>query len=101
MIGAHKSPKFKADFNDHAIYLADHNSDAALKFVDAVEYTLGLIVTQPFMGAKRVFATKTVELRMQPVSKFENYLIFYQPFKEGLLAVRLLHGSRDINGLFE
>jgi len=101
MIGAHKSPRFKADLNDHALYLADHNPDTALKFVDAVEYTIDLIATQPFMGAERVFESVKVELRMHPVSGFDNFLIFYQPFEKGLFAIRLLHGSRDIQAVFE
>jgi len=50
MIGAYKSPRFKADLNNHALYLADHNPDTALKFIDSVEYTVDLIATQPFMG---------------------------------------------------
>ena len=101
MIGAHKSPKYKEDLNRHALYLADHNPDAALKFVDAAEETLDLLATQPNMGAKRLFADGALALRMFPVSEFKRFLIFYRPFDEGVYAIRLLHSARDIEAEFE
>jgi plasmid stabilization system protein ParE len=38
---------------------------------------------------------------MFPVKRHENYLIFYQSTEDELLAVRVLHGARDIAALFE
>lgn len=40
-------------------------------------------------------------MRMFPVKKFDNYLIFYQSTEEEVLVVRVLHGARDIAALFE
>ena len=101
MIGANKSPKYKDDLNRHALYLADHNPDAALRFVDEAEATLSLLATQPHMGVKREFADGVWKLRMFPVSGFKHYLIFYQAFEEGIYAIRLLHSARDIGSVFE
>jgi len=101
LIGVHQRPLFMSDFNDHALYMADHNPSAALKFVDSVDTTLNLIATQPHMGAHRIFAGGAVKLRMLPVTGFKNYLIYYQPFDEGLLAIRLLHASMDSVSVFE
>lgn len=101
LAGVHHRPIFKTDFQNHALYLADHNPSAALKFVDAVDETLALIATQPYMGALRVFAAGAVHLRMVPVAGFKNYLIYYQPLERGLIAIRLLHASMDSLSVFE
>lgn len=101
MIGAHKSPKYKDDLNRHALYLADHNPDAALRFVDAAEETLNLLATQPEMGAKRVFSNRELALRMFPVTDFKRFLIFYKPYEQGVYGIRLLHSARDIEAIFE
>lgn len=56
----------------------------------------------PDMGSTRDFHNPRFSLlRMFPVKKFENYLIFYQSMEEELLIVRVLHGARDIAALFE
>lgn len=99
--GAQKRPLFKLDLNDHALYLADHNAEAALKFVDSVEETLDLIASQPKMGVERLFAGGAVKLRMLAVSGFKNHLIYYQPLAQGLIAIRLLHGAMDSEAVFE
>ena len=31
----------------------------------------------------------------------KNYFIFYMPFEEGVEILRVLHGSRDIESIFE
>jgi toxin ParE1/3/4 len=38
---------------------------------------------------------------MWRVRGFERYLIFYRPTDDGIDVVRVLHGSRDIESLFE
>lgn len=30
-----------------------------------------------------------------------DYFIFYQPFEDGIEILRVLHASRDIEGIFE
>ena len=32
---------------------------------------------------------------------FKRYVIFYQPLQDGIDVVRVLHGARDIESLFE
>lgn len=39
-------------------------------------------------------------LRIWPVKRFEAYLLFYLADDDSVELVRLLHGSRDIDGLF-
>ena len=42
--------------------------------------------------------------RLQPGTRrqvFGNYLIFYRPTQQGIVIVRVLHGSRKIENLFD
>jgi plasmid stabilization system protein ParE len=32
--------------------------------------------------------------------RFEEYLIFYQPFEDSIEILRVVHGSRDLRALF-
>jgi plasmid stabilization system protein ParE len=40
-------------------------------------------------------------LRRWRVRGFENFMIFYHPLSNGIEIVRVLHGARDIESLFE
>jgi toxin ParE1/3/4 len=69
---------------------------------EAVESTCAMLSTMPGIGSARDFRNpRFAGLRMFPIKKFENYLIFYQSTDEELLVVRVLHGARDIAALFE
>jgi hypothetical protein len=61
---------------------------------------LYLLATQPDSGAPfPVRATDLREMRRFPVSGgFEKILLFYFPLKDGIDLVRLVHGSRDLEG---
>ncbi len=48
------------------------------------------------MGRKR--DSLVTSLRSFPVG---NYLIFYCPVNKGIEVIRVLHGARDIQNLFE
>jgi toxin ParE1/3/4 len=39
-------------------------------------------------------------MRRFPVSRFDNYLIFYLPHENGIDVIRVLHGARDLDRLF-
>jgi toxin ParE1/3/4 len=76
--------------------------DAAAKFLDALERDYLKLLRMPGMGAKREFENpRFVDLRSWPVSGFRNYLIFYRRISSGIEIVRVLHGARDIESIFE
>ncbi len=73
-----------------------------MAFFEAVEITCALLSTMPGIGIARDFRNpRFADLRMFPVKKFENYLIFYQSTDEELLVVRIVNGARDIAALCE
>src|ERR687895_375579 len=94
--------KAQEDIYDITYYIAEDNLEAAVAFFEAVESTCALLSTMPGIGSARDFRNpRFAGLRMFPVKKFENFLIFYQSTEEEILIVRVLHGARDIAALFE
>ena len=97
-----KRPIAKIDIVENSVYLAERNPDAAFRFLTAIEETLALIATNPRMGSRRLeHLDKTIQLRVFPVSGFEDYLIFYTPIENGLEMIRLLHSSMDCEAQFQ
>lgn len=96
-------PEAERDLDEQAEYIASERSiDAALKFYEAAEETLALILAHPRLGVARRFRNPLlVGLRVCVVSGFEKHLIFYRPAKGGIEVIRVLHGARDIDRLLQ
>lgn len=98
------SKRAELDIEEITLYLALalDNPAAEAMFREALDATYELLSTMPDMGSVKDFHDPRFSLlRMFPVKKFENHLIFYQSMKEELLIVRVLHGARDLAALFE
>ena len=63
--------------------------------VDRLDSKLQLLATQPLMGRAR--DELAPGLRSFP---FERYVIFYEPSKDGIAVVRVLHSARDVDTEF-
>ncbi len=57
-----------------------------------------MLADMPGMGAPREHGGLK-GLRMWPVRGFERHLIFYRPIEDGIEVIRVLHASRDLEGL--
>ena len=56
----------------------------------------------PGMGVSREYGNPRLKgMRMWPVPGFKNYLIFYRATETELEVLRVLHGARDIESLFQ
>lgn len=56
------------------------------------------LAAMPGMGGR--YESDNLELagvRVFPVSRIRNYLIFYRPTPQGIEVLRVLHGARDID----
>ena len=96
------TPRARQDIVEAALYIADDDPAAADRFLDAVEATLATLSHMPRIGAPREFDNPALtDLRLFPVSGFERYLVFYRPRQTGVEIIRVLHGHRDIDSLFE
>ena len=74
----------------------------AARFTNAVYETFEALALMPRMGTPCGFRRPSLNrLRRWPVKDFENWLIFYQPKRDGVEVVHVLHGSRDILSLLD
>lgn len=92
----------RQDIADQVDFYALHDlvPDVALRFIDALEEGLQLLVEHPEAGSTCTFASKRlVGLRQWAIPGFPKHLIFYRPVEGGIEVVRVLHGARDLPGL--
>jgi len=90
-----RRPLAEADILEIWDYIADDNVDAADLWVDRLDEQFSLLATQPLMGRVRDELARGV--RSFP---FGRYVIFYAPIDNGIDVIRVLHGSRDIDTVF-
>jgi len=93
----------RREIKAHGIYLEEHaGPQVADRFLAAVKETFEVLATMPRMGPLCGFRrAATRRLRRWAVQGFENWLIFYQPKRNGIEVVHLIHGARDIQSLFD
>ncbi len=94
-------PQADRDLTEQAQYLAAYAGvDTALRFYAASDETFSLLASHPEMGRTRKFRNPRLsKLRMSLLLGFPKYVVFYRPTGQGIEAVRVLHGARDIENL--
>lgn len=90
-------PAARADIiRQFRYYLLDRQApDAALRFLDSVEKTIGEVVRHPAAGAPRRMPALP-GLRSWPVAGFDEIRVFYVATEQSVSIVRVLHGRRDL-----
>ena len=90
------SEQAEQDLIDLWTYIAEDNPAAADNLLDQIESVCKMLARSPLLGrAREELATG---LRSFSVG---DYLIFYQPRKNGIVVVRVLSGYRNLDALFE
>ena len=90
-----RRPLAEADVFEIWDYIADDSLAAADRWVDRLDEQLRLLAAQPVMGRARDELAPCV--RSFP---FGRYVVFYVPLDDGIDVVRVLHGARDIDAVF-
>lgn len=85
----------QTDLVEIAEYIAQDNQEAARKIIKEITARFALLRDNPFVGREQNHLL--LNLRSFVVKK---YVIFYQPFDDGVEILRVLHASRDIENLF-
>jgi len=95
-------PRARLDLLEQFIYFGQQESGVlAQRYLDAVDATFLQLAAHPRCGvAYDSGIAGLTGLRRFPVRDFENYLVFYLPRKRGVDIIRVLHGARDVDGLF-
>lgn len=85
-----------SDLEDIWNYISEYNPDAANAMLRGLAKTFRLLSENAEIGRNR--PELFVNLRSLP---HKNYVIFYFPSEDGVEIYRVLHGSRDIEEVFE
>ena len=89
-------PTARKDLKDIIAYIYKDNPTAARLLRDKFNKTFRLLAKEPFMGERRTEIAVT--LRSFSVG---NYVIYFRPVREGVEIIRVLHGARDTETLFD
>lgn len=77
-------------------YLSEAGSDAATRFIDAIERTINQISRTPQSGSLRfAYDLEIPDLRVRPAARFPH-VVFYVVSDEAVDVWRILHSRRDI-----
>lgn len=89
------SYKAEQDLEDIWVYIAQQNQLAADKQIAQILNRLPMLAQFPDMG-------KTRDNLLQGLKSFpiKPYIVYYSKITEGVEIVRVLHQSRDVEGLF-
>jgi toxin ParE1/3/4 len=89
-----------SDLEEQASYLNEEAPELGLRFLEQVAFAFDFLCKMPEVG--RPFESIRSELlgiRVWPVGDYRKHLIFYRPTPEGIEILRVLHGSRNFEGL--
>lgn len=86
------------DLEDAYEYLYKQNPDAALKLLEALEDRCASLVDMPGQGKQRNEFNQFAN-GIRSVAE-HNYTIFFRQTNYGVLIIRFLHHSRDIDKFF-
>ena len=84
------------DLNEIVEYIAQHNVSAARRLVEQIEEACRTLARHPKLGTRR--DELLADLRVFPVRK---YVICYRPTGDGIDVIRVVHGARDFDRLFD
>lgn len=101
MIRAKLSPRAEQDLEEIRGHISADNPDAAKRVRSRILDTADLLATHPDIGRRIRDASARYEgIRWLVVPKFRNYLIFYRPFQDTVIVVRILHAAQDWTRFF-
>jgi toxin ParE1/3/4 len=96
-----RRPQAVTDLVEVATYIARDSPVAAERFLTRAEATIQRLSEMPGLGRPTHFLEdEFVGMRSWPIRGFPNYLVFYQETEGGIEIIRVLHGARDLAGIF-
>lgn len=78
------------------LYVAEDSEEAADRLVYRIDEMCENLASNPQIGRQR--NELAPQLRSHPVL---NYLLFYRPRIDGIDLIRVLHGARELDALFD
>jgi len=95
------SRKARQDLESIRDHIAKDNPDAADRVWNAFLDTADLLAENSETGNKIINApARYADVRWFVIPRFRSYLIFYRPYGETILVLRVLHAARDWTRFF-
>jgi len=95
------SKKTRQDLEKIRDYIAKDDPNAAARVWDTFLDAADLLADHFEVGSTIVNAApKHADVRWFVIPRFRNYLIFYRPFGETILVLRVLHAAQDWTRFF-
>jgi len=94
------SPDAQQDVNECIEYFESRDDSVADRFREAVQETVEMLRGNPELG-ERFRRDLTGTIRRRGILHFTNYLIFYRRENSVLQVLRIIHGARDYERLFD
>jgi len=91
-----RTDQAQRDLEEILSFLDDWSPSAANRFAKTLRERTESLARMPEIGRSR--EELAPGLRSLTAGR---YLIFYRPTEDGIMVIRVAHGSRDIPGLFE
>jgi len=95
-------PAAQKDLEDIGDYLFQRSIAAADRFSYRAAESFNILLSNPTLGSSFDIPNPALRgLRAWPMKGFRNYLIFYRSQDCGIEILRVVHGARDIEKIFE
>lgn len=97
-----RSRQARTDVLNHAYDIADKvNLNASDRFLEATEAAYKQIADMPRIGVPRDYGNPIYSsMRMWPLPRYRNYLIFYRVFGDEIEILRVLYAAQNIHEIF-
>jgi len=79
----------RADLRDIWLYIAQDDLDAADRCLYRIDRTIRMLAENPLLGESQDDLRQDLRRFV-----FGNYLVFYEPLRDGIRVVRVLHGAQ-------
>jgi len=90
------SPKAGEDMDEILRFIAADNPEAADRVRETILNTSDFLANHPELGRRVRNATKADKfVRWFVTPKFRNFLIFYEPYRDTIVVLRVLHAAQD------
>ncbi len=98
---ARLSPRAELDLESIHNFIASDNPEAAARVRATILNTADFFARNPELGRLiRNASPRHAQIRWSVVPRFRNYLIFYQPFGDSIMVIRILHAAQDWTRFF-
>ena len=97
-----KTPAAERDIEDEYVHLALDSRDAGVRFLQRLDATFAMLAEFPGVGhvwRSKVRGARGV--RVRTVRGFRKILVLYRRIRGGIEVLRVLHGARDIERIWE